>query len=88
MLWAEYPHTQVATEGYTESYSWGDRRICFCHCPKCGCTTHWHSITGTGRMGVNARLIDGFEEAEEIEDLHFGFGNGPVETRLLVGANG
>lgn len=88
MLWAEYRHEEVATEGFTEGYSWGDRTICFCHCPKCGCTTHWHSIAGDGRIGINARLIDGFEETGGVDASRYAFGDGPVETRLLAGANG
>ena len=86
MLWAEYAHSEAAADGNTEPYSWGDRSICFCHCPKCGCTTHWHSMTDSARIGVNARLIDGFEESAGASA--FTFGNGPVEVRLLQGANG
>jgi hypothetical protein len=86
MLWAEYAATEAATAGNTEPYSFGDKNICFCHCPKCGCTTHWHSIGGERRIGVNARLIDGFEEKGV--GGSFSFGDGPVATRHLQGANG
>lgn len=33
------------------------------HCPVYGCGTHWQSRgENFGRMGINARLLDGFEE--------------------------
>jgi hypothetical protein len=55
----------VAVEGATEPYIWGDRMIALHHCPTCGCFTHW-SPTGEshGKLGVNARLLDGFEVRE------------------------
>ena len=35
------------------------------HCPVCGLVTHWQTLgEDFGRMGVNARLLDGFDEAE------------------------
>lgn len=86
MLWAEYPESEAATAGNTEPYSWGRETICFCHCPKCGCTTHWYSLTGPPRLGVNARLIDGFEQKAAAGA--FSFGDGPVAVRLLEGAAG
>jgi len=86
MLWAEYAEGEAAADGNTEPYSFGAATICFCHCPKCGCTTHWHSITGPARIGVNARLIDGFEV--ETHPTAFSYGHGPVEVRLLEGADG
>lgn len=33
------------------------------HCPICGCGTHWQSLgKDFGKMGVNARLLDDFDE--------------------------
>jgi hypothetical protein len=38
--------------------------IGFHHCPYCGCTTHWKTLGGDfGRMGIKARLLDGFHPA-------------------------
>ena len=90
MLWAHYGGGEVATDGFTEDYSWGDRTICFCHCPKCGCTTHWQSNTEGERakMGVNARLIDGFTEDGGGAASRYSFGGAAAEMRLLQGANG
>ncbi len=32
------------------------------HCPVCACLTHWQTLgEDFGRMGVNARLLDGFD---------------------------
>lgn len=89
MLWAYYPEPEVAVDGYTEAYVWGDRTICFNHCPNCGCTTHWSCLNGDrGRMGVNARLLDGFEPGgEEIQSLYC-FGGEPVGVKVLEDANG
>ncbi|WP_426283789.1 hypothetical protein [Sphingomonas sp. NFX23] len=34
------------------------------HCPVCGCGTHWHTLGGNfGKMGINARLLDDFDES-------------------------
>ena len=61
-LMAYYPDDSVLIEGDTAAYIWGDRLIGIHHCPTCGCTTHWKTLgEDFGRMGVNARLLDGFE---------------------------
>ena len=89
MLWAHYSEEEVGTDGYTEGYSWGSGNLCFCHCPNCGCTTHWHSTKKDGaKMGVNARLVDGFQESGGASSSRYSFGNGPVEVRQLEGATG
>ena len=63
-LVAYYPPAEVAVEGETTPYVWGDRMIGIHHCPTCGCGTHWQTLgEDFGRMGVNARLLDGFAEA-------------------------
>ena len=52
----------VRIEGQTRVYAWGDRMIGFHHCPTCGCATHWRTLgEDFGRLGINARLLDGFE---------------------------
>lgn len=34
------------------------------HCPVCGCGTHWMSLgEDFGKMGINARLLDNFDES-------------------------
>ena len=89
MLWAHYPEEDVHTDGFTEGYVWGSGTISFHHCPKCGCTTHWLPTgRGSGRIGVNARLISGFEEEGGASTSTYSFSGTPVELQLLSGANG
>ena len=72
------PPGEVRVEGETATYVWGDRLLRLHHCPTCGCTTHWDArpealadetlepglrVALESRMGVNARLLDGFDEA-------------------------
>lgn len=64
-LVAYYPDRDVRITGETRAYIWGDRMIGLHHCPVCGLVTHWQTLgEDFGRMGVNARLLDGFDEAE------------------------
>jgi hypothetical protein len=74
-LVAYYRPDLVRIEGETIPYVWGDRLIGIHHCPVCGCGTHWlaleEALAGDlsddlrsaleNRMGVNARLLDGFD---------------------------
>jgi hypothetical protein len=61
-LVAYYPPDDVQVEGETVPYIWGDRMIGLHHCPVCGCGTHWATLgEDFGKMGVNARLFDGFD---------------------------
>ena len=60
-LVAYYPDDAVSVEGETVAYVWGDRMIGTHHCPVCGCGTHWRTLgEDFGKMGVHARLLDGF----------------------------
>ena len=61
-LMAYYPDDgSVRVEGPTEPYIWGDRMIALHHCPVCACITDWRSTGEShGKVGVNARLLDGF----------------------------
>jgi hypothetical protein len=61
-LVAYYPDDgSVRVEGETARYVWGDRMIALHRCPVCGCGTHWDSTGESyGRVGVNARTLDGF----------------------------
>ena len=65
-LVAYYPDDgSVRVEGETVPYIWGDRMIALHHCPVCACFTDWRSTSESyGRVGVNARLLDGFEVRE------------------------
>ena len=64
-LVAYYPDDAVTVEGETRTYIWGDRMIGLHHCPTCGCITHWKTLgEDFGRMGVHARLLDGFDPAK------------------------
>ena len=63
-LVAYYPDADVTVAGDTVAYVWGDRMIGIHHCPICGCGTHWRTLgEDFGRMGVHARLLDGFDPA-------------------------
>ena len=65
-LMAYYPDDGgVKIEGETVPYIWGDRMISLHHCPVCGCFTDWRSTGESyGKVGVNARLLDGFAMRE------------------------
>ena len=82
---AYYPDDgSVRVEGETASYIWGDRMIALFHCPVCACHTHWESTGESyGRMGVNARLLDGFE----IRDGRILFDGHEIEVRQLNNAD-
>ena len=89
MLWVHYDDSEVTIDGFTEPYAWGDRTISFHHCPKCGCTTHWHSIVRTGgKVGVNARLIDDFRQEGGARTSTYFFGERPARLTVRTGANG
>jgi hypothetical protein len=83
-LVAYYPDDGgVRVEGETARYVWGDRMIALHHCPVCGCGTHWDSTGESyGRVGVNARLLDGFEK----RDGHWLFEGREVEVRHMDNA--
>ena len=60
VLWAYFDQSEVEVKGApcaTESYAWGEMKIRFVRCSRCGCVTHWEAVStqGRGRMGVNAR---------------------------------
>ena len=65
-LMAYYPDDGgVRVTGETAAYIWGDKMISLHHCPVCGCFTDWRSTGESyGRVGVNARLIDGYSERD------------------------
>ena len=65
-LMAYYPDDGgVRVSGETVPYIWGDRMISQHHCPVCGCFTDWRSTGESyGKVGVNARLLDGYRELE------------------------
>jgi hypothetical protein len=65
-LMAYYPDDGgVRVEGETVAYIWGDRMISQHHCPSCGCFTDWRSTGESyGKVGVNARLLDGYSERD------------------------
>ena len=73
----------VRIEGETKAYIWGDRMIALHHCPVCACFTDWRSTGEShGKVGVNARLLDGFS----IEDGRPFFDGREIEVRFLDNA--
>jgi hypothetical protein len=83
-LMAYYPDDgSVRVEGEMAAYIWGDRMIALKHCPVCACHTHWESTGESyGKMGVNARMLDGFS----IEDGRPLFDGQEIEVRFLDNA--
>ena len=84
-LMAYYPDDGgVRVEGPTEPYIWGDRMIALHHCPVCACFTDWRSTGEShGKVGVNARLLDGFE----IRDGKVLFDGRAIEIRYMNNAD-
>jgi hypothetical protein len=84
-LVAYYPDDgSVRIEGETVPYVWGDRMIAIHHCPACGSGTHWDSTGESyGRVGINARLLDGFavDEGRALVD------GSAVEVRYMDNAD-
>ena len=73
-LLAYYPldNFHVATQGDDAVYRWNTKRVAHHFCPTCGCATYtdspaferdgsWNQVTR--RLGVNARLFDGYDAA-------------------------
>lgn len=70
-LVAYYRPDEVTVTGETQPYIWGDKMIGIHHCPRCGCPTHWASLgEDFGKMGVSARLLDGFD-IDKVEIRYF-----------------
>jgi hypothetical protein len=84
-LVAYYPDDgSVRISGATVPYIWGDRMISLHHCPACGCGTHWQTTGESyGRVGVNARLLDGFA----VDEGRTLFDGEPLEVRYLDNAS-
>ena len=74
MLWAYYApqQFQVVAHGHDAVYRWQSEQVAHHFCSRCGCTTYsdtpdfqpdgsWDGVTR--RIGVNARLFDGFDAA-------------------------
>ena len=84
-LMAYYPDDgSVRFEGERGNYIRGDRLIAFRHCPECACSIHWESLGESyGRIGVNARLLDGYSEREGRSFI----GGREIEVRYLNNAD-
>ena len=83
-LMAYYPDDgSVRVSGETAPYIHGDRMIALHHCPVCACSTHWESTGESyGRIGVNARLLDGFAVTKDGPT----FDGAPLEVRFMDNA--
>lgn len=64
-LWAYWPQDRVAVGGPIVQWARAEgATLDFHRCADCGCLTHWTARPGSyaeGRVGVNARLLDGFD---------------------------
>jgi hypothetical protein len=101
-LVAYYRPDEVRVEGETATYVTGDRFIRFHHCPTCACHTHWdanaEALAGdlpngvrdalTTRMGINARLLDGFEVREGVSGPVAVFEGAELDVRFFDNADG
>jgi hypothetical protein len=86
-LGAYYLPDEVRIEGETAAYVWGDRMIGIHHCPICGCSTHWQTLgEDFGRMGINARLLDGFAVGAAAFPAAVEIAGAAVEVRPLDNA--
>ena len=83
-LMAYYPDDGgVSIAGDTVAYIWGDRMISQHHCPTCGSFTDWRSTGESyGKVGINARLLDGYSEQDGRSLLE----GRPIEIRYLDNA--
>lgn len=68
-LWAYYKPDEVDVvieDDAMESYVWNKKRLSFNRCKKCGCMTHYTTLTEPEpRFAVNCRML----EREEYERL-------------------
>ena len=86
-LVAYYPDDEVSVEGETVAYVWGDRMIGLHHCPTCGTGTHWKTLgEDFGKMGVHARVLDGFDATAG--PARCTFRGEPVEVRVIDNREG
>jgi hypothetical protein len=61
-----------------------NRMIALHHCPVCACFTDWRSTGESyGRVGVNARLLDGFAVTKAGPT----FDGAPIEVRFMDNAD-
>lgn len=67
-LWAYYHPKEVKIEGEpTDFYIWGEKRIEFHRCKKCGCVTHWAPVDeNASEMGINCRMLE-WQDLENYE---------------------
>jgi hypothetical protein len=73
----------VRIEGETAMYIWGDRMIALQYCPVCACHIGWVSTGEShGKVGVNARLLDGFE----VREGRYLLGGAELEVRYFDNA--
>ena len=96
-LVAYYRPDEVRVEGQTATYLTGDRFIRFHFCASCSCHTHWtanpEALAGdlpdgvrdalATRMGINARLLDGFAVTKDGP----AFDGRPLEVRFMDNAD-
>ena len=99
-LVAYYRPDEVRVEGQTATYVTGDRFILFHFCATCHCHTHWsanpEALAGdleeevrevlAKKMGINARLLDGFEVREGANGAVPFFGGAEIEVRFFDNA--
>lgn len=61
--WAYYQQRQITihcADDALTNYRWQDKRIEFCTCKTCGCTTHYVAVDkrADGHIAINGRAID------------------------------
>jgi hypothetical protein len=100
-LVAYYRPEEVRVDGPTQTYVTGDRFLLFHFCAICACHTHWsanpEALAGdlpdgvraalTTRMGINARLLEGFELRDGANGAVLFFGGAELEVRFFDNAD-
>ena len=76
-LWGYYHPSQVDVEigdSGSTSYLWNDRCIEFVHCNKCGCVTHYQSLSSdpSPKIAINFRMA----MVDDIGGIHIRHFNG------------
>lgn len=73
-LWAYFSADQVIIESHASliGYQWGEKRITFHSCSRCGSTTHYTMMRkdGSKRTAINSRMVDA-KELNNIPVRHF-----------------
>lgn len=74
-LWAHSDTDQITVSGVPDAslkYVWGDEKLAFHVCKKCGCLTHWESLSSEEpkRLAINCRMSEP-QQVDQFRVRHF-----------------